>query len=91
MLLRPLTAGKVSGTDTVTLTHGHVLGGIVISTDGTNAAAVVLRRTNGSGTIIFDISTKTPMAVFMPIEAEEVVHYSISGTGATAMLYEGIP
>ncbi len=94
MKLLPLTAGAVAGSNTVTLT-GQVsaagtIGGVLISTDGTNAAVVVLRKNDGSGTILFDISTKTPIFVVAPIRVDDTVtvHYAISGTGASAMLYE---
>lgn len=91
MLLRPLSAGKISGTGTLDLTHGQALGGVVISTDGTNAAAVILRKTNASGEKIFDISTKTPLAALAPMEAAATVYYDITGTGASAMIYEYVP
>lgn len=94
MKLLPLTAGAVAGANTVTLTgqvgDAGTIGGVLITTDGTNAADVVLRKNDGAGAILFDISTKTPIFVVAPIKVDDTatVHYTISGTGAAAMLYE---
>ncbi len=94
MKLTALTAGKVSSTGTVELAGqpgvGGTIGGVLISTDGTNAAVVILREDDASGTILFDISTKSPMFVTAPIRSGNTatVYYSITGTGASAMLYE---
>jgi hypothetical protein len=86
MLLRPLTNGKVTGTDTVAC-PSTILGGVMISTDGTNAAVVAVHVTSAAGTKVFDISTKTPMFIVSPIEAAENIYYSVTGTGASAQFY----
>ena len=93
MNLTPLTAGKVAGTGTLMLTGQHgaggTVGGVLISTDGTNAAVVILRENDSSGRIIFDVSSKTPQFPVAPLRLEtDKVYYDISGTGASAMLYE---
>ena len=94
MNLTALTNGKVAGTGTVTLQGQHgdggTVGGVLISTDGTNAAAVVLRKNDASGAIVFDLSTKTPIFVTAPILVANTaqVYFSITGTGASAQLYE---
>lgn len=93
MLLRSLTAGKISGTGTVTV-PSRLVGAILVSTDGTNAAAIVLRKENASGAIIFDLSSKTP-GFFGPFPLESgntsTLYHDISGTGASAQLYEYVP
>jgi hypothetical protein len=86
MLLQSLTAGKVTGADTVAC-PSKILGGVLISTDGTNAAVVTVQKTDSGGAKIFDISTKTPMFVVSPIEAASAVYYSVTGTGASAQFY----
>ena len=96
MNLRALTDGRVSGTGTVVLEGHHQpggkLGGVLITTDGTNAAAVTVQKDNASGKAIFSISTKTPMMVTAPMDAEgtSALYYSITGAGAAAQLYEWI-
>lgn len=86
--------GKVAaGNDTITLSKkgNRTLGGILITTDGTNAATVIIRETNGSGNIIFDITTTASMFVGMPLECTDVIHYTLSGTGSGLQLFEWIP
>ena len=96
MNLQTLTNGRVSGTGTLTLegqhTAGGKLGGVLISTDGTNAADVVVRRDNADGDAIFSISTKTPMMVTAPIDSRgtSALHYTVTGSGASAQFYEWI-
>jgi len=91
MILREISAGKISGTGTLTIGRNMTVGGIVISADGTNNAAVVLRVLNVTGDIKFDMTTKNSLSVFAPIYiGNSTVYYSITGTGATAELYEWI-
>ena len=98
MFLEQKTDGKVTGTGTITMETGR-LGGVLISTDGTNAAAVILKKDDANGEIGFDISTKQPVWIGAPIKIDPtgadshsaVLYYDISGTGASAMLYEYIP
>lgn len=93
-VLRSLTDGRVSGTGTLNLEAPYgsrVFGGCLISTDGTNAAVVVVRETNASGPQIFSISTISPGLFAAPINIKEgtsSIHYSVTGTGAEAQLYE---
>ena len=91
MLLKTLTAGAVSGTDTLTV-KGFIIGGVLITTDGTNAASVTIRRNDASGKILFQISTKTPIFVSGPFSTEETstIYISVSGTGGAAQIYEWI-
>ena len=90
MLLRSLGV-KTTGTGTKDLTRG-VFGGALISTDNTNAAVVQIRKGNSAGEVIYDLSTKTAgFHAWGPIEADEIIYYSISGTGASAQLFEYAP
>ena len=91
MLLKTLTAGAVSGTDTLTV-KGFIIGGVLITTDGTNAAAVTIRRDDASGKILFQISTKTPIFASGPFSTEETsrIYLSVTGTGGAAQIYEWI-
>jgi hypothetical protein len=90
MLLRPLTNGAVSGTGTVTL-QGRLLGGVLITTNNTNAVTVTVQRTDASGTEVFDISTLSPGFHVAPIDVgAATLYYSISGTGGAAQLFEWV-
>jgi len=91
MQLRAMTNGSVSSTGTLTLKTG-IVGGVIISTNNTNAAVVVLRRDNASGKQLFSMSTVTAVGVFAPIwmENTETLYYDISGTGASAQIYEWV-
>lgn len=84
---RAITDEKVTGTGTVA-TSSQRLGGVLITTDGTNAAVVCLRKNTAKGDIIFDVSTKTPLWVACNIEAAAKIYYSISGTGGYAQIFE---
>jgi hypothetical protein len=90
MVIRPISAGAVSGADTISLDQ-NVFGGFVLSTDGTNAGTVTIRDTDGSGTILAQVTSVQSLAFIQPIRADSgTVHYTISGTGASAMLYEWV-
>lgn len=93
MSLKAISSGKVSGTGTVTLAmpvHKRKFGGALISTDGTNAVSVVVRKTDSEGEQIFSVSTVSPGLFAAPFETGGIadLHYSITGTGGEAMLYE---
>ena len=90
MILKPITDGKVAGTGTLTL-ESRILGGILVSSDGTNAAVIIIRNDDASGTRFFDISTKAPGLIIGPIKADsDTIYYSITGTNASAQLYEWV-
>jgi len=96
MILRPITSGQVSGTNTATLSGSHqsagVFGGALITTNGSDAVTVTVRETDGSGTILFQITTISAGPFWAPVKSEDsTIHYVISGTGGTAMLYEWHP
>ncbi len=92
MILKSLTNGKVTGTGTLimsqTMSQG-IFGGVLISTDGTNAVTVTL--TDGSGQKIFEVSTTIPGFVIAPIHSlSNTLAYAITGTGGAAQFYEWI-
>ena len=87
MQLRALDEA-VSGTGTYTL-ETRLFGGALITSDGTNAAVVVVRKNNASGDVIFQVSTKVSnFFVTFPILADAKIYYSISGTNGLAQLFE---
>ena len=92
MNLRALTDGAVTGTGTVKVSR-YLIGAVLISADGTNAATVTLQQDDSGGKKIFEVVTKTPLFVDACISTEgsEHVYYSVSGTGASAQLYEYNP
>ena len=86
--LATLTDGAIAGTGTIELS-GYVFGGVDINADGTNAAVVVIRDQDATGVILLDSSTISGKTIFGPFRAPSgKIYYSISGTGATATLYE---
>ena len=88
MLLRPLTNGRVSGSDII-LSETGLLGAVLVTADGTNNATVQIRQNNDTGKLVFDLVTKQP-GFFgpFPITAGKTLYYTISGTGAQAQIYE---
>lgn len=87
-MLRPITNGKVSGTLTTKCSSG-VIGGVLITADGTNDATVVLHADNSDGHIALEVATKNSLWVPGPIHlGSRTLYYSITGTGATAQIYE---
>jgi hypothetical protein len=59
MKLKALTDGSVTGTGTLALPT-QILGGVLITADGTNDATVTVQRNNSSGLTVFELVTKTP-------------------------------
>ena len=88
MVLNPVTAGTISGTGTVAVQSG-ILGAVLLTANGTNDATVVLRKDNSSGAIVYNLVSKAPLFTAGPIRIDsQSLYYSISGTGASAQLYE---
>lgn len=87
--IRDISGGAVSGTNTYQLPK-EIFGGVLISADGTNAATVTVRRNDAAGAIVFQMTTKTPLPVFAPFEADAAIHTVVSGTGASAQFFEWI-
>ena len=91
MIVKALTNGSVVGTGTVKC-ESYIIGGILVSVDGTNVATVILRRDNAEGKQIIKIATKTAMWISAPFSMEDTqtVYYAVTGTGAAAQLYEWV-
>jgi len=90
MLLKPLTNGSVAGTGTIVIESG-MMGAVLISADGTNAAVVKLYKDNSSGPIVYQVSTKAPLFTAGPINVgSQALYYDISGTSGAAQIYEWI-
>lgn len=85
--VRDISGGAVSGTNTYQC-PSEIFGGCLIGTDGVNAVTVTVRRNNETGAIVFQVTTKTPLSVFAPFEADAAVHTVVSGTGGTAQFFE---
>mgnify|MGYP005839916409 CR=1 FL=1 len=94
MKLIPLTNGKVSGTGTLELSrNGGMLGQVLISTDNSTAAAVLVHADNASGEKIFDISTVTAGPAFGPVapsNGTNVLYFDVSGSNASAQFFEWV-
>lgn len=93
MHLKTLSDGRVTGTGNYTLSSNNrangLFGGVLISTDGTNAAVVTV--SDVSGKKIFDISTVIPGFAVAPIHsATPYISFEIIGAGAAAQFYEWI-
>lgn len=80
--------GLLTGTGHFDLDGSPILGAVNISTDGTNAAVVVVRETDSNGDIIFEQSTKSPMYIAAPMAAVNRCYYSITGTGASVQFFQ---
>ena len=92
MLLKALgNDGAVTGTGTFPVALG-MLGGVLITADGTNNATVILRREDSTGKQVFDLVTKSPTFIAAPIglEGSKVLYYNVSGTGAAAQFFEWV-
>lgn len=91
MLLKSLTNGPVVGGGTLDL-KSLKAGGVLITTDNTNAGTVVIRMDGPSGKIVFQVSTVSSAFFGLPLylEGSEVLYYNISGTNCSAQLYEWI-
>ena len=88
--VRPLTNGTVTGTGEITL-DSRLFGGIDLNADGTNAGVAVIRDNDASGTILIDTSSITGKTIIAPFRAPSgKIYYSVTGTGADAMLYEWV-
>ena len=88
MLLNPVSSGSVTSTGTLTF-NSRILGGVLISADGTNAVTITLQKDNSSGDEVFDLVTKSPIFVAAPISiGSNAGYYSVSGTGGAAQFYE---
>ena len=87
-MIRPISDGSISGTGLLDI-PSHAIGGVLITTDGTNAATVILREEKSTGKYLFEFGGKE--AQFVPVQIQcdnDKLYFSISGTNALAMIYE---
>jgi hypothetical protein len=91
MILRSLTNGVITGTNTLSC-PSRIVGAIAVSADSTNAAVISIRRDDASGKQIFAMSSIHPLFVGGPIATEgtDQIYVSVSGTGASAQIYEWV-
>jgi len=91
MLLRVITNTSISGTGTLAC-KSKILGGVLITTDNSNAGTVVINVNDSNGKEIIKISTKTTMWINGPfsLEGEEQIYFSVTGTGCLVHLYEWV-
>lgn len=92
MLLKAIgDDGALAGTGTLTC-ESRIMGGVLITADGTNNATVIVRRENSSGKQVFDLVTKSPIFITGPIGlvGTQALYYDVSGTGAAAQFFEWV-
>ena len=90
MLLNPVSDGSVTGTGTLTFESG-ILGGVLLTANGTNDTTVTMQVSNSSGSKVFQIVSKSPIFVAGPINlGVQVGYYSVSGVGAGCQFYEWV-
>ena len=91
MIITALNDGSVLGTGTVTVDSG-ILGGVLITTDGTNAVTVILKRDDNDGKVIFQLVTDSTQFIKAPISLEDTtqLYYDVAGTGAAAQLFQWV-
>lgn len=85
--LREISNGQISGTGTLTC-KSEIIGGFFLDANGSATATIVLRKDNSGGEVIVDYSSTSPLSVFAPFEAAQTVYYSVTGTGASAEIFE---
>lgn len=86
--VKPLTNATKTGTGTIKL-DGYLFGGYDLNCDGTNEGTLIVRDGDSAGTVLVDVGSITGKNMLAPIKTETgSIYYSISGTGADAMLYE---
>jgi hypothetical protein len=90
MILVPLSEAKLNGTGGLHVAS-RIIGGILVTADGTNDATIVIRRENSSGAMVFHLVTKSPAFIAGPIFCNtQEIYVSCTGTGAGVFLYEWI-
>jgi len=90
MLLNPVSDGSVAGTGTLKFNSG-LLGGVLITANGTNDTTVTMQKDNSSGSKVFQIVTKSPIFVAGPLRVgSQVGYYSVSGVGSGCQFYEWV-
>lgn len=83
----PITDDTVTGTGTINFTR-ELFGGFDLNCDGTNAGTLIVRDTDATGRILVKTSSVTGKIGYAPMPCSGTIYYSVSGTGASAFLYE---
>ena len=90
MILNPVSDGDVTGTGTLTF-QSRILGGVLITADGSADATVTLQQDNSDGFTVFKLVTKSPIFIGAPINlSSQAGYYSVTGTGAACQFYEWV-
>jgi hypothetical protein len=91
-MFRAISNGAVSGSDFIKLNVPAVFGGVVVTLDGTNAGTVKIYRSDGTtkdtGKCLLSFSGKSAVPLLMEGEQADFIWYTISGTGASAQIFE---
>jgi len=91
MLLKAITNGSVTGNGTISCVS-TICGGVLITTDGTNAVTVVVRRLDANGKKIIQIVSDSTIWISGPfsLEGTEQLYHEVSGTGGAAQFFEWV-
>lgn len=87
--LREITNGKQGAGNGIVASASKKLGGVLVSTDGSNIATLTVRKTNGAGELIIDnFTTKFSIFIGAPFEGADVFYWELVGAGAGVQLFE---
>lgn len=80
---------KVIGTGTIVVPSHRVT--LYVNSNGTNAATAVFRVGSSTGALLFEMAS-TKSIVIGPIDVQDTdtVYYSVTGTGAFAVVYDAL-
>ena len=84
-------SASLESTGTMTIESG-IIGGVLITADGTNDATITVQRNDANGKTVFDLVTKSPAFIVAPVSLESTTqaYYSVTGTGAAAQFFEWV-
>jgi hypothetical protein len=85
MDLRPL-GGKITGTQTYTITPGAAFGGCIVTSDGNSASVTV----TSDGKTLMEFSTTGSGMFNAPISCSGEITCTVSGTNAYAQFFEWV-
>ncbi len=88
MQLRSLTDGSITGAGLLNVPSGMIA--VLVTSDVTNAAVVLVRENNDTGKVVLQVSAKNS-GLFpgpFPVRCGTKIYYSISGTNAAAQIFE---
>jgi len=88
MIISTPISERVSGTGILDVPKG-LIGSIAVTWDGTNSAVIILRDKDENGKLLLDCSIRASVFNISITVPSGKMHYNVSGTGASAMFYEG--